>query len=112
MGVVYNTRILLSSIWTQGIRLDYRGSYWKFLFRTLVTFGRSPAKLSLGLSLSLSAEHFVVYTKVVIDHLQAEAGNAERIAGSAVKPRRTNLLGYKRSVDGRRPGHPIGKPPG
>ena len=31
MGVVYNTRILSASIWRQGIRSNYRGSYWKFL---------------------------------------------------------------------------------
>jgi radical SAM superfamily enzyme YgiQ (UPF0313 family) len=95
MGVVYNTRILSASIWRQGIRSNYRGSYWKFLYRTLVTFGRSPAKLSLGLSLLLSAEHFVVYTKVVIDHLQAEAENAERIARSAVKPTTNELVGVQ-----------------
>ncbi len=95
MGAVYNTRILLSSIWTQGIGSNYRGSYWKFLFRTLLTFGRSPAKLSLGLSLLLSAEHFVVYTKVVIDHLQAEAENADRIAHAAAKSTTNEFVGVQ-----------------
>jgi radical SAM superfamily enzyme YgiQ (UPF0313 family) len=95
MGVVYNTRILSSSIWRQGIRSNYRGSYWKFLYRTLVSFGRSPAKLSLGLSLLLSAEHFVVYTKVVIDHLQAEAEHSERSARSAAKATTNEFVGVQ-----------------
>jgi hypothetical protein len=95
MGVVYNTRILSSSIWRQGIRSNYRGSYWKFLYRTLVSFGRSPAKLSLGLSLLLSAEHFVVYTKVVIDHLQAEAEHSERSARGAAKATTNEFVGVQ-----------------
>jgi hypothetical protein len=95
MGVVYNMRILSSSIWRQGIRSNYRGSYWKFLYRTLVSFGRSPAKLSLGLSLLLSAEHFVVYTKVVIDHLQAEAEHSERSARSTAKATTNEFVGVQ-----------------
>ena len=78
-----------------GIRSNYRGSHWKFLFRTLLTFGRSPAKLSLGLSLLLSAEHFVVDTKLVIDHLQAEAENADRIAHARRSPTTNEFVGVQ-----------------
>src|ERR1700691_2522717 len=95
LGMVYNVRCLSASIWRQGIRSNYRSSYWKFLYRTVSSFLRSPAKLWIGFSLLLSAEHFVVYTKVVIDHLQAEAENAERIARSAVKPTTNEFVGVQ-----------------
>jgi radical SAM superfamily enzyme YgiQ (UPF0313 family) len=85
LGMVYNLRVLSSSIWQQGMRSSYRGSYWRFLFRTVSSYWRSPAKMWLGFSLLLSAEHFVLYSKVVIDHLEAEADLCERSARAAVE---------------------------
>src|SRR5882757_7956857 len=86
LGMTYNLRVLFSSMWTQGMRSSYRRSYWKFLFRMVSSYWRSPAKIWLGFTMLLSAHHFVLYSKEVIDHLQAEAKvveqNARRIVGS------------------------------
>jgi hypothetical protein len=86
LGMTYNLRVLFSSMWTQGMRSSYRSSYWKFLFRMVSSYWRSPAKIWLGFTMLLSAHHFVLYSKEVIDHLQAEAEvveqNARRSVGS------------------------------
>jgi radical SAM superfamily enzyme YgiQ (UPF0313 family) len=78
LGMTYNLRVLFSSMWTQGLRSSYRLSYWKFLFRMVSSYWRSPAKLWLGFTMLLSAHHFVLYSKEVIDHLQAEAELVEQ----------------------------------
>jgi hypothetical protein len=78
LGMTYNLRVLFSSMWCQGICSSYRRSYWKFLFRMVSSYWRSPAKLWLGFTMLLSAHHFVLYSKEVIDHLQAEADLAEQ----------------------------------
>jgi hypothetical protein len=42
------------------------------------SYWRSPAKIWLGFTMLLSAHHFVLYSKQVIDHLQAEAELVEQ----------------------------------
>jgi radical SAM superfamily enzyme YgiQ (UPF0313 family) len=78
LGMYYNVRVLCSSMWRQGIRSGYRRSYWRFLFRMVSSFWRSPAKIWLGATVLLSAHHFVLYSKVVIKHLQEEAELVEQ----------------------------------
>ena len=73
LGMTYNLRVLFSSIWCQGMRSSYRRSYWKFLYRMTSSYWRSPAKIWLGFTMLLSAHHFVLYSKEVIDHLRREA---------------------------------------
>jgi hypothetical protein len=86
LGMYYNLRVLFSSIWRQGMLSGYRRSYWRFLFRMVSSCRRSPAKIWLGFTVLLSAHHFVLYSKVVIKHLEEEAElfeqNARRPAGS------------------------------
>jgi radical SAM superfamily enzyme YgiQ (UPF0313 family) len=86
LGMYYNLRVLFSSIWRQGICSGYRRSYWRFLYRMVTSCRRSPAKLWLGFTVLLSAHHFVLYSKVVIKHLEEEAElaeqNARRLVGS------------------------------
>jgi radical SAM superfamily enzyme YgiQ (UPF0313 family) len=78
LGMKYNLQVLFSSIWRQGIRSDYRLSYWRFLYRMVALCRHSPAKLWLGFTVLLSAHHFVLYSKVVIKHLEEEADLVER----------------------------------
>jgi radical SAM superfamily enzyme YgiQ (UPF0313 family) len=80
LGMSYNLRVLWATIWRQGIRSDYRGSYWRFFFRMISSCWRSPAKIWLGFTVMLSAHHFVLYSKVVIKHLEEEADLAEQSA--------------------------------
>ena len=92
LGMYYNLRVLFSSIWRQGIRSNYRRSYWKFLYRMVSSCWRSPAKIWLGFTVLLSAHHFVLYSKVVIQHLQQEVELCER----TVKPvTATELVGVE-----------------
>jgi hypothetical protein len=88
-------RCLSASIWRQGIRSNYRSSYWKFLFLTVTSFWRSPAKLWVGFSLLLSAEHFLLYSKVVIDHLEEEAEKVDEAARRAVGSTSDELVGVQ-----------------
>jgi radical SAM superfamily enzyme YgiQ (UPF0313 family) len=85
LGMYYNLRVLSSSIWRQGLRSGYRRSYWRFLYRMVSSFRHSPAKIWMGFTVLLSAHHFVLYSKVVIEHLQEETENAERTARKSVE---------------------------
>jgi radical SAM superfamily enzyme YgiQ (UPF0313 family) len=84
LGMYYNVRVLWASIWRQGICSSYRRSYWRFLYRMVSSCRRSPAKLWLGFTVLLSAHHFVLYSKVVIKHLEEEAELVEQNARRAV----------------------------
>jgi radical SAM superfamily enzyme YgiQ (UPF0313 family) len=84
LGMGYNVRVLFASIWRQGIRSNYRRSYWRFLYRMLSSFYRSPARLWLGFTTLLSAHHFVLYSKVVIKHLEQEIALVEQTAGKPI----------------------------
>jgi radical SAM superfamily enzyme YgiQ (UPF0313 family) len=78
LGMYYNLRVLFASMWQQGITSNYRRSYWRFLYRMVSSCRHSQAKLWLGFTVMLSAHHFVLYSKVVIKHLQEEAELYER----------------------------------
>jgi radical SAM superfamily enzyme YgiQ (UPF0313 family) len=84
LGMIYNLRVLFASMWRQGMRSSYRSSYWKFLFRMVSSYWRSTPKIWLGFTMLLSAHHFVLYSKEVIDHLEAEAEAVERNERRAV----------------------------
>jgi hypothetical protein len=65
-------RVLSASVWTQGIRSNYRFAYWRFLSRMAWNWWREPAKLWLGFTVLLSAHHFVLYAREVADELERE----------------------------------------
>jgi hypothetical protein len=48
------------------------------------SFWRSPAKIWLGFTVLLSAHHFVLYSKVVIKHLEEEVELVEQKARRSV----------------------------
>ena len=83
--MAYNLRVLAATIWTQGLRSDYRRSYWRALFRMIAACRHSTAKLWLGFTVLLSAHHFVLYSQVVIAHLEAEADLCERVLSSGFR---------------------------
>jgi hypothetical protein len=93
--MIYNLRCLFASMWLQGMRSSYRGSYWKFLYKMVSSFWRSPAKLWLGFTMLLSAHHFVLYSKEVIDHLQSEADLVEQGARGPVGTRADDFIGVE-----------------
>jgi radical SAM superfamily enzyme YgiQ (UPF0313 family) len=93
LGMGYNVRVLFASMWRQGVRSNYRRSYWRFLYRMLSSFYRSPARLWLGFTALLSAHHFVLYSKVVIKHLEQEIELVEQTAGKTVASAANDLVG-------------------
>jgi len=79
----YDMHVLVGSIWTQGIKSAYRREYWSF-FGTLVRRYRgSPARLWMGLSLLLTAHHFVIYSRHVSEELARDSARAIEAARAA-----------------------------
>jgi hypothetical protein len=79
LGMGYNLRVLFASMWRQGLQSSYRRIYWRSLFRMIAACRKSPTKLWMGFTVLLSAHHFVLYSKVVIAHLEEEAELCERL---------------------------------
>ncbi len=86
LPLLYNLRVLLASIWQQGVRSPYKREYWKFLFEIVRRYARTPAKLWLGFNIMLSANHFLIYSREVAQQLEAECRSIE--AREAISPRR------------------------
>jgi len=87
----YLLHALFASVWTQGIRSNYRLSYWRFLGRVVWTWWRDPAKLWIGFMSLLSAHHFVLYAREVADDLERECA-ALQPAEFALDQRETAVL--------------------
>lgn len=64
--------IFFRSIVRQGFLSNYRGAYWKFLFRLLGRWLTDPCKLSLGFAMLLSGHHFIPYARRIEDQLEIE----------------------------------------
>jgi radical SAM superfamily enzyme YgiQ (UPF0313 family) len=80
MGWAYDLRVLLRSIWLQGVRSDYRMAYWRFLSLLLRRWRRNPAKLWLGFNVLLSAHHFLNYAVTVVEELEQDCDALELTA--------------------------------
>jgi radical SAM superfamily enzyme YgiQ (UPF0313 family) len=59
----YELRVVLRSLWVQGVRSEYRWHYWRFLARLLRHSARKPASLWFGFIILLSAHHFLRYAR-------------------------------------------------
>lgn len=62
--------IFVRSTVRQGLLSNYRGAYWKFLFRLLRHWLFDPPKLSLGFAMLLSGHHFIRYARSVAGQLE------------------------------------------
>lgn len=72
--VMYDVRLLAVSVWTQGVKSGYRREYWQFLCTLVYRYWSSPAKMWMGLSLLLTAQHFLIYSRQVADELARDCG--------------------------------------
>jgi radical SAM superfamily enzyme YgiQ (UPF0313 family) len=86
MGVAYNLRGLLNSIWTQGLWSDYRKAYWRFLWKLVRNFARNPTKMWMGSMALVSAHHFLIYARHVADELERECRALELEHAEAPAP--------------------------
>ena len=75
-------RVLFASLWTQGMRSNYRLAYWRFLWKMIRSWSREPAKMWLGFMVLISAHHFLNYAREVAGELEREC-RALELAGTA-----------------------------
>jgi radical SAM superfamily enzyme YgiQ (UPF0313 family) len=78
LPMAYNLRVLVSSMWRQGVRSPYKSEYWKFLYQLVRRYARNPAKLWLGSMVILSAHHFLIYSREVASELEQECISFEK----------------------------------
>ena len=69
----------MRSVWHQGMRGSYRGTYFRFLGWTL---RHHPRKLALALAQACAGHHFLTYTRdTVVPRLRARLEEEEGRAG-------------------------------
>ncbi len=85
LPLLYNLRVLGSSMWSQGVRSTYKLEYWSFLYQLVRKFARKPAQLWLGIMVLMSANHFLIYSREVAEQLERECLALE--AREAISPR-------------------------
>jgi hypothetical protein len=73
---VYLLRVLLKSVWKQGVLSGYRRAYWRFMRRLMMRWGLHPQKRRLGFELALSGHHFIRYAQQVAESLDAKGRSA------------------------------------
>lgn len=71
--------LLASSMWTQGVRSDYRRAYWGFLWTIVQRYRNNPVKLGMGLGLMVAANHFLVYARQVAGELELACAKAREL---------------------------------
>ncbi|MEJ2009099.1 MAG: B12-binding domain-containing radical SAM protein [Acidobacteriota bacterium] len=72
------------SLVRQGLLSNYRGAYWKFLFRLLGRWLLNPPRFSMGLAMLLSGNHFIPYARCVVEQLETELDKC-RIEGETAE---------------------------
>ena len=67
---LYGLKVLVASLWQQGIRSRYRWSYLRFMSRLVLRWGLDSRKMWLGFVIAMSGHHFIVYSQDVADSLE------------------------------------------
>jgi len=65
-------KIMLRSIWHQGLRSSYRRAYWKYLLEIVARYSLNRAKLWLGATILISGHHFIPYAREVVRQIEEE----------------------------------------
>jgi radical SAM superfamily enzyme YgiQ (UPF0313 family) len=65
-------KIVLRSIWHQGLRSSYRRAYWKYLLEIVARYSLNRAKLWLGATILISGHHFIPYAREVVRQIEEE----------------------------------------
>ena len=81
LPLLYLLRVLLKSIWKQGVLSGYRRAYWRYMRRLMLRWGLHPQKRRLGFELALSGHHFIRYARQVAESLEAESRRAIQFMG-------------------------------
>ena len=72
LGPSYNLRGMVHSMWIQGVKSNYRGAYWQFLWKLLRNFSANRTKMFIGTQSLMAAHHFVIYARHVANELERE----------------------------------------
>jgi len=81
-GHLANLRGFLSSVWVQGLRSNYRRSYWKYLWELSRKFRHHPVKMFYGSHLLLAAHHFLLFSRHVVAELERDCRRIEACASN------------------------------
>jgi hypothetical protein len=60
------------------VRSSYRRDYWEFLWKLVRNYIRDDTRLWMGLTVLLSAHHFLIYARQVADELEQECRALEK----------------------------------
>ena len=71
-GSVDIVKIMLRSIWQQGLRSSYRRAYWKYLLRLVARCATDPAKIWIGCTILIAGHHFIPYAKEVVQRVEGD----------------------------------------
>jgi radical SAM superfamily enzyme YgiQ (UPF0313 family) len=71
-------RIVLRSLWRQGVKSTYRRAYWGYLLKLVAKYALNRPKLWLGFTILISGHHFIPYSQEVVQKVEAEV--VERIS--------------------------------
>jgi radical SAM superfamily enzyme YgiQ (UPF0313 family) len=74
--LLYQTVIVLKSIWVQGVRSSYRRKYWMFFSRLMARWGTDPRKVWLGFIILMSGHHFIQYAAEVAREMDAASAES------------------------------------
>jgi radical SAM superfamily enzyme YgiQ (UPF0313 family) len=82
----YNLRLLGASMWTQGVKSEYRSEYWAFLWKLIRNYATNDAKMWMGIMVLLSAHHFLIYARQVAAELERNCRALEQQAVAEPEP--------------------------
>ncbi len=72
-GLVEIAKIMLRSVWHQGLRSSYRRPYWKYFLRLITQCSTNPAKIWIGFTILIAGHHLIPYAKEVVQRVEEGA---------------------------------------
>lgn len=78
-------KIVLRSIWHQGVRSSYRRAYWQYFLRVASLGLTNRAKLWMGCTILISGHHFIPYAKQLVQRVEADILEAANEAARQVE---------------------------
>jgi radical SAM superfamily enzyme YgiQ (UPF0313 family) len=71
-GLAEIAKIMLRSIWHQGLRSSYRRAYWKYLLRLVTRCSTNHVKIWIGFTTLIAGHHFIPYAKEVVERVEGD----------------------------------------
>jgi len=84
-GFLAIAKIMLRSIWYQGLRSSYRRPYWKYLLRLVTQCLTNPVKIWIGVTILIAGHHFIPYAKEVVQRVEGDIAKIDNEELAQVK---------------------------